>query len=80
MGPAILITLGVLFMLHEYWVLRFHETFPVLLIVIGILLYLGRSASTEGHVEPPLPAAPLPPTPPPPSVTGGPSHGSEVKS
>lgn len=79
MGPAILITLGVLFMLDQFWIVRFHETFPVLLIVIGILLYLGRSASMEGHVGPQLPVAPVAPAPPPPTG-GNQPHGPEVNS
>jgi hypothetical protein len=52
MGPAILITLGVLFLLNEMWVIRFDDSWPALLIVIGLFMYLGRSASTEGHIEP----------------------------
>lgn len=81
MAPAILITLGTLFMLHEYWIVRWDESFPVLLIVIGIMLYLRRSASTEGHVDPPVvaPVAPVGPMPPPPAP-GTQSHGPEVNS
>ena len=75
MGPGILITLGVLFLLDQTWAVRFHESFPVLLIVIGVLLYLGRSASTEGHVDPPVAV----PTPPPPAPVDQ-SHGPEVNS
>jgi hypothetical protein len=51
-GAAILITLGVLFLLNDMWVIRFDESWPALLIVIGLFMYLGRSASTEGHIEP----------------------------
>ena len=74
MGAAILITLGVLFLISEMTYLRFEETFPVLLIVIGVMLFLGRSASTEGHIQP-YRAAPV--GPPPPQVTGS-QPGSEV--
>jgi hypothetical protein len=52
MGPAILITLGVLFLLSEMWIVPFDDSWPALLIVIGLFMYLGRSASTEGHIEP----------------------------
>ena len=52
MGPAILITFGVLLLLHEMWLIGLHDTWPALLIVIGLFMYLGRSASTEGHIEP----------------------------
>jgi hypothetical protein len=75
MGPAILITLGVLFLLDQMWMVRFHETFPVLLIVIGVLMYLGRSASTEGHVDVPVAGVVQPPPPPDP---GSQSQGPEV--
>lgn len=77
-GPAILITLGALFMLHEYWIVRWDESFPVLLIVIGIMLFLGRSASTEGHIDLPT-VTPVRPAPPPPTP-GSQSHGPEVNS
>jgi hypothetical protein len=35
-----------------------------LLIVIGVMLFLGRSASTEGHVQPLRAVAPIAPPPP----------------
>ncbi len=80
MGAAILITLGVLFLLQTYFHIEFHRTFPVLLLVIGGVLLVSRSGSTEGHVNPewytaqiaaqnpqPLtgPVAPQPPANPP---------------
>jgi len=53
MWPAILITLGVLFLLAEvarsYW-LDFDRTWPALLIVIGLVLFLKHNAPTNGHV------------------------------
>lgn len=52
MGAAILITLGVLFLLDEYWYIDFDRTWPILLIVIGVLSYAARTASTEGHIQP----------------------------
>lgn len=52
MGGAILITLGVLFLLEEYRFIPFHRTWPVLLIVIGVLSYAARTASKEGHNQP----------------------------
>lgn len=50
MGPAILITLGVLFLLQELYIVRFDQSWPVLLLVIGTMIFLSRSASTEGHL------------------------------
>ena len=48
----ILVTLGVLFLLDEYLRIPFDDTWPALLIVIGLLLFAARSGSTEGHVQP----------------------------
>ncbi len=52
-GPAILITIGVLFLLdqmgHAHW-MDFSFTWPALLIVIGLIKLLEHSASMNGHV------------------------------
>jgi len=59
MGPAVLITLGVLFLLNEWRgdYFSFHYTWPVLLIVIGLIKLAESLASSEGHgatgVQPP---------------------------
>lgn len=53
MGPAVLITLGVLFLLDQvsssYW-MEFGRTWPALLIVIGLVSFLRHSAPANGHV------------------------------
>jgi hypothetical protein len=79
MGAAVLITLGVLFLLESYYVISFDRSFPVLLLVIGCVLLVARTGSTEGHIQPGWtqgsiaqpPAQPWTPTttapPPPPS-------------
>ena len=72
MGAAVLITLGVLFLLAEFTGFHFGKSFPFLLIVIGLVMWLGRTASIEGHVQPPAPAGAFPPPPPPPANTQGP--------
>jgi len=51
-GAAILITVGVLFLVEKMWYIGFGESWPALLIVIGLFLYLGNSAPIEGHVNP----------------------------
>jgi hypothetical protein len=52
MGPAVLITLGVLFLLdqitHIYW-MEFGRTWPALLIVIGLIMFLQHNAPATGH-------------------------------
>ena len=52
MGAAILITLGVLFLLDGNHVLRFDKGVPILLLVIGCMLLVARTGSTDGHVGP----------------------------
>ena len=63
MGPAVLITLGVLFLLAQvtsnYW-LNFDRTWPALLIVIGLVSFLRHSAPIDGHVPREYGVAPQP--------------------
>jgi hypothetical protein len=69
MGPVVLITLGVLFLLSEFTHYRFHNTWPILLIAIGVVKVLGSSADTTNHVPPyvaGVSAAPPPQNPQPP--------------
>jgi len=53
LGPAILITIGVLFLLdqltHIYW-MEFGRTWPALLIVIGLIMFLQHNAPATGHL------------------------------
>jgi hypothetical protein len=71
MGPAVLITIGVLFLFDQmgrtHW-MEFGFTWPALLIVIGVIKLLEHSASINGHVPreyganlPPQPGQPIPP-------------------
>jgi hypothetical protein len=72
-GPITLITVGVLFALNNFTPYRFHQTWPVLLIVFGLLSLVRRGVEPL----PPAPAtgyAPPPPynyQPPPPTASGG---------
>lgn len=61
MGAAILITLGVLFLLENFYVIPFDRSFPILLLVIGSVLLIGRTGSTEGHIDPNFYAGTVPP-------------------
>jgi hypothetical protein len=65
MGPTVLVTLGILLLLQTLDVVNFAKTLPILLIVIGIVMVLQRTASTEGHI--PLGYAPQPGMTPPPT-------------
>ncbi|HVP48831.1 MAG TPA: DUF5668 domain-containing protein [Bryobacteraceae bacterium] len=42
-GPIILITIGTLFALDHFTPWGFHETWPVILIVLGLLTLAGRA-------------------------------------
>jgi hypothetical protein len=64
MGPVILITIGVLFLLQEMHVASFSHLWPVILLVIGVVKLLEETASTEGHLGLQPPPAPPPPPPP----------------
>jgi hypothetical protein len=81
-GPITLITLGALFVLNNFTGYGFDKTWPVLLIVFGLLSLLKRSMA-----PPPAPAPPVhpfpppsytytPPNPPPPPAVGGYSGSS----
>ena len=66
-GPAVVITVGVLWLLHEAHGGRFYfgNTFPVILIVIGLVHLASSMASREGHMDAtPLGPPPAPPAPP----------------
>jgi hypothetical protein len=68
-GPITLITVGVLFALNNFTPYRFHQTWPVLLIVFGLLSLVRRSVeplpppATAGYAPPPYNyQPPAPPT------------------
>jgi LiaI-LiaF-like transmembrane region len=65
MGPTVLVTLGILFLLDNMNVMDFNRSFPILLIVIGIVMVLQRTSSVEGHIPlgymQPYAAPPQPP-------------------
>jgi hypothetical protein len=65
-GPVILITVGALFAFDKFSAFRFNQTWPVLLIVIGLLGLAGGGRRRRRFDAPPPPQTP----PPPPSSTG----------
>ena len=72
-GPITLITLGVLFVMHNFTRYRFDQTWPVLLIVFGLLSLMQRGAAPEVPLPPPPPRTPFntvnyPPPPPNPTT------------
>jgi hypothetical protein len=74
-GPVIMITIGVLFAADRFTDYHFHQTWPVLLIVIGLMqLLVGRRRRPDYYPPPPPPAGsgPAPYVPPaaPPAAEG----------
>jgi hypothetical protein len=68
-GPVMVFTVGFLGLLDATGILRWHNSWPLFLIVLGAVRMVQMSASTEGHIEyaqapppPPPPAAPAPST------------------
>jgi hypothetical protein len=51
MGPLMIITVGVLFLIGEYTRFRFVDLWPILLIVAGVVLTAQSLASKEGHLS-----------------------------
>ena len=67
MGPAVVVTVGVLFLLDQLrgGYLSFGNTFPVILIVIGVISLASALAPTDGHISNQVPPVPPGTTPPP---------------
>jgi hypothetical protein len=79
MGPVVVVTVGVLFLLAEMrgGFFDFSNTYPVILIVIGIVSLASTFASSEGHVDPTAPVtAAIPPAPGVPPAPSGPAPTS----
>ena len=69
MGPAMLITLGILFLLDSVSRVGFGRTWPAILLVIGVVKLMQGNASNAGHIGPPPGSSGFPPnTPPPPAA------------
>jgi hypothetical protein len=58
MGPAMVLTTGILFLLDSMDIAGLHRTWPAWILVVGIVKLLQSSASSAGHI------GPLPPSPP----------------
>jgi hypothetical protein len=65
MGPAVIITVGVLFLLQQTTALRFGQMSPVILVVIGVISLASAMAPMDGHISSSAPpVTPVPPVPP----------------
>jgi hypothetical protein len=66
MGPAVIITVGLLFLLEQtHSGFRFGQMWPVILVVIGVISLASALAPMDGHISSTAPVAPVPPVPPP---------------
>ena len=72
MGPAVLITIGVLFLLHEVRgsMFDFSNTYPFILIVIGAILLASAMAPMDGHIDSMTAPPPAVPQAGPPAAPG----------
>lgn len=52
-GPILLITVGVLFAIHQAGVLSFGRTWPLIIIVIGVMKLIERMAVPRQAPMPP---------------------------
>ena len=82
-GPITLITLGALFVLNNFTGYGFDKTWPVLLIVFGLLSLLRRSVAPAVPPQAPPPVFPPPsytynPPPPPPGGYSGSTYSQPV--
>lgn len=51
MGPVLLVTIGVLFLIGQYSAYSFGQLWPILLITAGAVKVAESLASSEGHVS-----------------------------
>jgi len=76
MGPVIMVTIGLLFLLDNFGAhgFDFGRTWPVILLVIGGVKLLQNGGPTDGHIAPVQTLPPnvtVPPPPAPPSSEVG---------
>ena len=71
-GPVMLMTLGILISVHQFGMLSFGTSWPVLVIVFGVLKLLERMARPPAPA--PAPAAYAPPYPPYSAMPGTPGY------
>ena len=81
MGPAMVLTTGVLLLLASLDIASIDRTWPAWLLVVGVVKLLQSTASSQGHVGPLPPGTPptaVPPQPPP-SAPESTNSGEEVR-
>jgi hypothetical protein len=79
MGPALLFTVGVLFLFQSLNIVSFDRTWPAILLVIGVVKLLQSNASSAGHIGLLPPGTPPAAAPPPAADPGPASPSGEVR-
>jgi hypothetical protein len=66
MGPAMVLTTGILLLFHTMGIADLDRTWPAWILVVGIVKLVQSSASSTGHIGPPPPpvVGSVPPAPP----------------
>lgn len=54
-GPILLITIGILFAIHQAGVLPIYRSWPLILIVIGLMKLIERTVAPPSVMYPPPP-------------------------
>jgi hypothetical protein len=73
-GPAMVFTTGVLFLLQSMNIADLDRTWPTWILVVGVVKLLQSTASSEGHIGPLPPAPPSTPPPQAPPASGEVDH------
>jgi uncharacterized membrane protein len=60
-GPVYILTVGVLAMFNEWTRYGFHRTWPVFIIVAGVLMFAERSAYSQAVANGEIPVVATPP-------------------
>jgi len=79
-GPAFLLLIGAIALMHESHVLSFSKSWPLFLILLGVLMLAERAAlaSEGGYPQSPYPGVPNPGAVDPRAATGVPPYPGQA--
>jgi hypothetical protein len=80
MGPAMVLTTGILFLFHTMDIADLDRTWPAWLLVVGVVKLMQSSASSVGHVGPLPPGPPVAAPASPPPASSDPSSSNQASS
>ena len=76
-GPILLITIGTLFAIHQAGIISFSRTWPLIIIVVGLIKLVERMLAPPVYA--PLPGPPISGTNMPGSHMSGPPAGGPLR-